>query len=128
FDRCATPGVGSTPTSTTDAPSDARPALRAAASSGPDRRVSRATSQRPAPMARAAARPSATASSGVSSVLATPRTPSVPNLRDTLWELPLGVLRSLPGLLEPVLLGLLLTRVAGEEAGHLEGRAHLLVE
>ena len=83
LDRWATPGVGSTPMSTTDAPSDARPALSAAASSGPDRRVSRATSQRPAPMARTAARPSETASSGVSSVLATPRTPSVPNLRDT---------------------------------------------
>ena len=40
---CATPGVGSTPTSTTSAPSAQRPATSAASSIGPERRVSRPT-------------------------------------------------------------------------------------
>ena len=77
--RKATAGVGTTPRSTTSTPSVARPAARAAASNGPDRRVSRPISHRDPPSTRAAARPSVSASSGVSSWLATPRTPSVPN-------------------------------------------------
>src|SRR5690606_4598105 len=90
---------------------------------------------------RAAARPRARTSSGVSSALATPRTPSVPKRsvivppcrtrrhpagdrrdrpRTASVDSALGVLRSLAGLLEPVLLGLLLPGVAGEEARLLE--------
>ena len=42
-DHQATAGVGTTPRDTTSAPSAARPALSAASSSGPDRRVSRPT-------------------------------------------------------------------------------------
>src|SRR5262249_12635033 len=67
----------------------------------------------------AAARPSARTSSGLSSVLATPLTPSVPNLR-LKRLLPLRVLRCLAGLLEPVLLALLLAGVPGQESGPLE--------
>src|SRR5579884_2697147 len=111
-----------TPASTTSAPSAASPAASAASSIGPDRRVSRAsTNGRSAPRTRAAARPRASASSGVSSTLARPRTPSVPKRRVTRppWgeRLPLRVLRCLAGLLEPVLLALLLPGVAGEEPG-----------
>jgi hypothetical protein len=84
----ATPGVGSTPRSTTSAPSDARPAASAAASSPPDRRVSRPMYQRAPPSTRAADRPSRRANSGVSSTLATPRTPSVPNFNDMAEHLP----------------------------------------
>src|SRR5690606_22751175 len=60
-----------------------------------------------------------------SSVLATPRMPSVPNRTrapatgDTSASA-LGELRRLASLLEAVLLALLLPRIAGEEAGHLE--------
>ena len=56
-----------------------RPARPRAA--GPERRVSRPITTRSPPSTRAAARPRARASSGVSSVLATPRTPSVPKRR-----------------------------------------------
>ena len=55
----------------------------------------------------------------------TPRTPSVPNRSATggrARRSALGVLRSLAGLLEAVLLALLLARVAGEEAGLLQRR------
>ena len=68
----ATPGVGSTPRSTTSAPSVARPAEKAAWSSGPERRVSRPTTKVGAGRMRAAARPRASASSAVSSSFATP--------------------------------------------------------
>ena len=74
----ATPGVGSTPRSTTSAPSVASPAERAAWSRGPERRVSRPTTKVGAGRIRAVARPRASASSAVSSSFATPRTPSVP--------------------------------------------------
>ena len=74
----ATPGVGSTPRSTTSAPSVASPAEKAAWSSGPERRVSRPTTKVGAGRTRAVARPRASASSAVSSSFATPRTPSVP--------------------------------------------------
>ena len=53
----ATPGVGSTPRSTTSAPSEARPAEKAACRSGPERRVSRPTTKVRAGRTRAAARP-----------------------------------------------------------------------
>ena len=62
----------------TSAPSAARPAEKAAWRSGPERRVSRPTTNVGAGRTRAAARPRASASSGVSSSFATPRTPSVP--------------------------------------------------
>src|SRR5919206_566243 len=105
-----------TPASTTSAPSAARPAARAASSIGPDRRVSRAsTNGRSAPRTRAAARPSANASSGVSSTLARPRTPSVPKRSIRGARLALRVLRRLAGLLEAVLLAFLLPGVAGEQ-------------
>ena len=59
-------------------PRTARPADSAACSSGPERRVSRPTRKAGAGSTRAAARPRPSASSAVSSALATPRTPSVP--------------------------------------------------
>src|SRR5207253_4436156 len=68
----------------------------------------------------------ATTSSGVRSALATPRTPSVPKRSNR--PLPLRVLRSLPGLLQAVLLALLLTGVAREKAGPLERGPQVAVE
>src|SRR5262245_14538866 len=129
-DHHATSGVGATPSSVTSAPSDARPALSAASSRGPDRRVSRPTAKWSPSSTRAAARPSARASSGVSSALATPRTPSVPNfsMGVSAPASTLRVLRSLAGLLEPVLLGLLLALVARQEARPLQRGAHLGVD
>src|SRR5690606_5573770 len=157
-DHHATAGVGTTPSSTTSTPSLASPAASAASSMGPDRRVSRPTAQRSPPSTRAAARPRARASSGVSSALATPRTPSVPNF-NTATPRPtpspatalaglrrsrpatrprprggaaprsaLAVLRCLAGLLQAVLLRLLHPRVAGEEARPLERDPQLGVE
>src|SRR6478609_8552836 len=135
----ATAGVGTMPRSTTSAPSEETPAAKAAARSGPDRRVSRPMRHSVPPMMRAAARPSARASSGVSSLLATPRTPSVPNLRLMARRAPgepddpppvsaLRVLRSLAGLLEAVLLGLLGPGVPAEEPGLLQLATQLGVE
>src|SRR5262245_55920750 len=125
----ATAGVGATPRSSIETPSLAKPAHNAACNIGPEIRVSRPTAIVDAPSTRAAARPSASTSSGVRSTLATPRTPSVPNRSVTRrLRLPLGVLRRLAGLLEAVLLRLLLARVAREEAGLLDLRARLRVE
>src|SRR5580698_8197359 len=115
----ATPGVGSTPRSMTSAPSVASPADSAACSSGPERRVSRPTTKAGAGSMRAVARPRARASSAVNSSFATPLTPSVPKRAGAI-DLPLGVLRSLAGLLEAVLLRLLLACVAGQEARALQ--------
>src|SRR5829696_9604012 len=123
----ATAGVGSTPRRSTLTPSAARPAVSAPSRSGPERRGSRPTTKRSPPSTRAAARPRASTSSGVSSSPTRPRTPSVPNRRVT-RGLPLGVLRRLAGLLQAVLLALLLPGVPGEEAGPLEGDAQLRVE
>src|SRR5688500_12451684 len=100
---------------------------------GPDSRVSRPTRKTSPSSTRAVARPRPMTSSGVRSTLARPRTPSVPNLsirtsRATPRGLALGVLRRLAGLLEAVLLGLLLPRVAGEESSSLEGDAQLGLE
>src|ERR1035437_6778145 len=118
-DNQAMAGVGRIPTSMTSAPSPASPAERAAWSIGPERRVSRPTTKDVARSFRAVARPRARTSSGESSALATPRTPSVPN-RARPIGLPLGILRCLAGLLQAVLLRFLLARVAGKEAGLLK--------
>src|SRR5579875_3479981 len=126
----AKPGVGITPASLTATPSAARPAARAAWSKGLERRVSLPVRKRVAPRTRATTR--ARASSGVSSALATPRTPSVPNRRGAgpvIGEtLALRVLGGLAGLLQPVLLALLLPGVPGEEAGPLERLAQVGVQ
>src|SRR5260370_36344155 len=134
--RNATVGVGTTPASSTSAPSEQMPATRAASISGPDRRVSRPiTNGVSVPRTRAAARPRAVTSSGVSSRLATPRMPSVPNRRVTgraeaprASALALRVLGRFTGLLEAVLAPFLLARVAHEQSGLLELRTHLVVE
>src|SRR5437588_899967 len=120
-ERHATSGVGATPSRATSTPSEDNPAARDASSIGPDRRVSRPTRNGVPGSAstRAAARPRASTSSGVSSTFATPRTPSVPNF-SVREPLALGVLRGLAGLLQAVLLALLLTGVAREKAGPLE--------
>src|SRR5437763_14498343 len=118
-----------TPASTTSAPSAARPAASADSSMGPDRRVSRASTKgRSAPRTRAAARPSANASSGVSSTLARPRTPSVPKRSIRERGLALRVLRRLAGLLEAVLLALSGPGVPSEEACLLDRRPQIGVE
>src|SRR6516165_7025502 len=83
------------------------------------------------PRTRAAARPRASTSSGVSSALAIPLTPSVPNFRVTAARFEgsaLGVLRGLAGLLQAVLLGFLLARVASQKPGPLEGEAQVRFE
>ncbi len=69
--------TGMMPRSTVSTPTELNPAIKAAASMGPDRRVSCPTTtfpSRPSPAARARSK----AISGVSPSLATPRTPSVP--------------------------------------------------
>ena len=81
--RNATPGVGQHAgehdVGTLGAEARRRARLRA---SGPERRVSRPTTNGcSAPSTRAAARPSAVTSSAVSSAFASPRTPSVPKRR-----------------------------------------------
>src|SRR5260370_28615624 len=134
--RNATVGVGTTRASSTSDRSEQMPATRAASTSGADRRVSRPiTKGRSVPSTRAAARPKAVTSSGVSSRLATPRMPSVPNRRVTVGAeapragaLALRVLGRLAGLLEAVLAPFLLARVAHEQSGLLELWTHLVVE
>src|SRR5688500_1019915 len=81
--RNATAGEGTTPASSTLLPAEHSPATRAASSIGPETLVSRPTTRSPplGAITRAAARPRASARSGVRSLLATPRTPSVPNSR-----------------------------------------------
>ena len=63
----AAAGVGATPSSTTSTPSAASPAASAPSSTGPDSRVSRAMTHVDDGKRRAAARPSASTNSGVSS-------------------------------------------------------------
>src|SRR5919198_122820 len=129
-------GVGRTPASTASPPALRMPATRALSRSRPEARGSRptATSGRPdcwRSSAPTAARPSASASSGVSSAFASPRTPSVPKSRGNdvrRVALALGVLGRLAGLLEPVLLALDHARVAGQKAALLQLGAQLHVE
>src|SRR5215469_10329286 len=61
-------------------PADATPAQKAAASVSEDIRVSQPRSHSDSRNSIAAARPSMTATSAVSSVFASPRMPSVPNV------------------------------------------------
>ena len=107
----------------------ARPRARPAAA-GPTGgcRVRRGTVR--APRRRAAARPSASASSAVQLGVGNAADPVGAEARRMARRRrsPLGVLRRLAGLLEAVLLALLLAGVAGEEAGPLEGGAQLGVE
>src|SRR5262245_35526905 len=112
--------VGATPSRTTSTPSDDSPATNAASSIGVEIRLSPPTTAVAAPSTRAAARPRSSASEAVSSLLARPRTPSVPNCTPDPPGSALGELLRLTGLDEPVLLALLLPRIAGEEAGLLE--------
>ena len=71
-------GVGTTPASRTVAPAAVSPSARACSNAGPLSRVSRPMIHSPAPSTSAAARPSSVTNAVVSSVCATPRTPSVP--------------------------------------------------
>src|SRR3954470_18765095 len=132
--RWAIAGVGSTPARSTSAPALDSPATTAASSISPLARGSRPTTAtgREVPSRSAstlaAARATERASSGVRSALARPRTPSVPKRRPKSCGSALGVLRSLAGLLEPVLLALLDPGVTGEEAGLLESRTVLALD
>ena len=89
--RKATPGVGSTPSSSTSTPADARPATTAASRNCPEMRVSRPTTASgrcPSNSPRsastwAAATDRSRARPAVRSPLARPRTPSVPKRRAT---------------------------------------------
>src|SRR5271169_6321017 len=103
------------------------PAASAAWSRVSDRRVSRPRRKGDPGMSRAAARPSATASSGVKSAPATPRIPSVPN-RGAIGDLALRVLRGLAGFLQAVLLAFLLPRVASQHSRLLEAGTQLPVD
>src|SRR3954469_3296401 len=133
--RWAIAGVGSTPARSTSAPALDSPATTAASSISPLARGSRPTTAtgREVPSRSAstlaAARATESASSGVRAAWARPRTPSVPKRRPTgrvpLRRSALGVLRSLAGLLQAVLLPLLDPRVTGEEAGLLQRRTVL---
>ena len=116
-DRQATPGVGSTPRSTTSAPSLASPADKAAWSRGPERRVSRPTRKRRRPAGRGP-RPARAPGPArrVSSALATPRTPSVPNRAGATTGYRLEYCGALRAFFRPYFLRLLLAGVAGEEA------------
>ena len=78
-DSNATTGDGTTPRRWTTTPSLASPATNAASSMAVDTRVSPPTTASAPPSTRAAARPRSRAKEAVRSLLATPRTPSVPN-------------------------------------------------
>src|SRR5690606_9516330 len=122
--RYATAGVGSTPSRNTLTPALASPATTAASRNSPEARGSRPTTadgwwppKAPlSPSTWAAATERSSASSAVSSSLARPRTPSVPNSRPMAGDSALAVLRSLTGLLETGLLPLLDPGVPGEHA------------
>src|SRR4029079_1331186 len=96
----------------TSTPSDASPAIKAASSIGVEMRLSPPTTAVDAPSTRAAARPRSSANEAVSSELARPRTPSVPNCTIDQAGSALGELLRFAGLDEAVLLALLLPRVA----------------
>src|SRR3954468_9296659 len=136
--RKATPGVGTTPSSRTSTPADARPATTAASRNWPEMRVSRPTTatgrcpseSRKAPTSPrtcAAATERASVSSAVSESFARPRTPSVPKRRPmraarALAGSALAVLGRLAGLLQAGLLALDDAGVAGEQSGLLQRR------
>src|SRR5215213_1799137 len=125
----ATAGVGSTPATTAAPPAETTPRAKASSSSTPEARVSRPMKTFPAPIQSAAARPSRSTNSGVTSSPTTPRTPSVPKYRlATRGTLTLAELRGLAGLVEAGLLALDLAGVAGEEALPLERHAQLGVD
>src|SRR6516165_2916541 len=130
-----------TPSRSTSTPELASPATTAASRKSPEARESRpstATGRLSPAVAGVstgtAAMAKSIASRAVRSCPATPRTPSVPKIRPmsvgprTSQRLALGVLRSLAGLLEAVLLPLRRPRVAGEEAGLLQRRPVLRVD
>src|SRR6516164_162370 len=130
-----------TPSRSTSTPELASPATTAASRKSPEARESRpitATGRLDQAAAGAstgtAAMAKSIASRAVRSCPATPRTPSVPKIRPmsvgprTSQRLALGVLRSLTGLLEAVLLPLRRPCVAGEEAGLLQRRPVLRVD
>ena len=87
--RKATPGVGMIPASITSNPPALMPAARACERKSPETRVSRPISARcrfvsrppSSPSTRTAASPKSKANWAVRSRLASPRTPSVPNIR-----------------------------------------------
>ena len=115
--------VGSRPS---DGQRPPAPRRRPAGAMAPDRRPGATGGPPPAPGSRTPApgRPHVarrSASSGVRSALARPRTPSVPNSRPTAASA-LRVLGCLAGLLQAVLLALVGAGVAGEEAGLLQRR------
>ena len=74
----ATAGVGTTPRSTTAPPARRTPRCKASTRSGPEALVSRPAANPSPPRTSAAARPSASTASRVSSNRVSPRTPSVP--------------------------------------------------
>src|SRR5690349_3952566 len=130
-----------TPSRSTSTPELASPATTAASRKSPEARESRpitAIGRLDPAVAGAstgtAAMAKSIASRAVRSCPATPRTPSVPKIRPmsvgprTSQRLALGVLRSLAGLLEAVLLPLRRPRVPGEEAGLLQRRPVLRVD
>src|SRR5579863_9744967 len=119
------------PRSETRRPSAARPAANADFSIGPETRVSEPRKNSSPGRYRAAALPRARASSGVSSVLAVPRMPSVPNRSDIeslRSGLALRVLRRLASLFQAVLLALFFAGVARQESRSLQSRAELRVD
>ena len=77
--RNAIAGVGTTPSSSTDTPPASNPLASAVSICFPDSRVSRPIRTLVTPSSRAATNPSSATYCSVSSVKATPRTPSVPN-------------------------------------------------
>ena len=136
----ATAGVGTTPNEVTCAPSDVSPATSADSTNGPDNRVSRPTTNCDPPEHREPRRDPAPSTSSrcqvevgdtanpVSTELEHGRTMPEGGAVRSCPRLPLGVLRSLPCLLEPVLLRFLLTGVAREEAGLLQRGPQLRVD
>src|SRR5215472_3473622 len=132
------------PSRSTSTPEPASPATTAASRKSPDARDSRpttATGRRSRPETAAAGASTGTAatarsraSCAVNSTPAAPRTPSVPNIRPmsvalgASRRLALGVLGSLTGLLEAVLLPLRRSGIPGKEACLLQRRAVLRVD
>src|SRR4029450_1521095 len=122
-DNQATAGVGVTCNDLARTPCRARPSANACSRSGPDSRVSRPMRNVSPPSTDAATSPNSRTKSTVNSSYARPRQPSVPNrgiIGAEATGSALGVLRRLARLLQPVLLGFLLARIAREHAVLLE--------